>query len=43
MQAEWRHRLLNGSYSIKAAGIFQADPGAFEQAYTGVPGRQGSG
>ena len=26
---EWRHRLLNGSYSIKAAGIFQADPGYF--------------
>jgi LPS-assembly protein len=34
MQAEWRHRLVNGSYSIKAAGIFQADPGAFEQRFT---------
>ncbi len=26
---EWRHRLLNGSYSIRAAGIFQQDPGYF--------------
>jgi len=34
MQAEWRHRLLNGSYSIKAAGIFQADPGQFEKRFT---------
>jgi LPS-assembly protein len=34
MQAEWRHRLINGSYSIKAAGIFQADPGAFEKRFT---------
>lgn len=28
-QAEWRQRLLNGAYSIQAAGIFQADPGYF--------------
>ena len=28
-QAEWRHRLLNGSYNIRAAGIFQQDPSAF--------------
>jgi LPS-assembly protein len=34
MQAEWRQRLMNGSYSIKAAGIFQADPGAFEKRFT---------
>jgi len=34
LQAEWRHRLLSGSYSIKAAGIFQADPGAFEKRFT---------
>jgi LPS-assembly protein len=27
--AEWRHRLVNGSYSIRAAGIFQSDPKAF--------------
>jgi LPS-assembly protein len=26
---EWRHRLLTGSYSIRAAGIFQQDPGYF--------------
>jgi LPS-assembly protein len=26
---EWRQRLLSGSYSIRAAGIFQADPGYF--------------
>ena len=28
-EGEWRHRLLNGSYSIRAAGIFQQDPGYF--------------
>ena len=28
-EAAWRHRLLDGSYSIRAAGIFQADPGYF--------------
>lgn len=28
-QAEWRHRLVNGSYSIRAAGIFQQEPEAF--------------
>ena len=33
MQAEWRHRLINGSYSIKASGIFQADPGAYERRF----------
>ena len=25
---------MNGSYSIKAAGIFQADPGAFDERVT---------
>ena len=29
LEGEWRQRLLNGSYSIRAAGIFQADPGYF--------------
>ncbi|MGB9365587.1 MAG: LPS-assembly protein LptD [Xanthobacteraceae bacterium] len=44
MQAEWRHRLLNGSYSIKTAGIFQADPGAFERRFTPVyPGDKDPG
>jgi len=28
-KGEWRHRLLEGSYSIRAAGIFQQDPGYF--------------
>lgn len=28
-QAEWRHRFVNGSYMIRAAGIFQQDKGAF--------------
>ncbi|MGH6922889.1 MAG: LPS-assembly protein LptD [Propylenella sp.] len=34
-QAQWRHRLINGSYSIRMAGIFQRDPGAFRD--NGVP------
>jgi LPS-assembly protein len=29
VQGEWRQRLLDGAYSIRAAGIFQADPGYF--------------
>lgn len=29
MQAEWRQRLMTGSYSVRAAGVFQLDPGAF--------------
>ncbi len=37
---EWRHRLVNGSYSIRAAGIFQADPGAFQNAPYGPGSRQ---
>ncbi|WP_188609947.1 LPS-assembly protein LptD [Chelatococcus reniformis] len=28
-EVEWRHRLLNGSYNIRAAGIFQNDMDAF--------------
>ena len=28
-QGEWRHRLMDGAYSIKAAGIFQQDPSYF--------------
>lgn len=27
---EWRHRLVNGSYNIRAVGIFQADPNSFD-------------
>jgi len=28
-QVEWRHRLMNGSYTIRASGIFQQDQEAF--------------
>jgi LPS-assembly protein len=28
-EVEWRHRLNNGQYSLKMAGIHQEDPGAF--------------
>jgi LPS-assembly protein len=29
LQGEWRHRLLNGAYSIRATGIFQLDKDLF--------------
>jgi LPS-assembly protein len=29
MQAEWRHRLMNGAYAIRASGIFQRDKDEF--------------
>ncbi len=35
-QVEWRHRLSNGQYAVKVAGIYQADPLAFPE---GSPGR----
>ena len=28
-ELEWRHRLANGAYSIRASGLHQADPSAF--------------
>ena len=34
VQGEWRHRLVNGSYTIRASGIFQLD----KDAYAGTPG-----
>jgi LPS-assembly protein len=34
MQAEFRQRLMDGSYQIRAYGIYQLDPGAF----AGLPG-----
>jgi LPS-assembly protein len=34
MMGEWRHRLINGAYSIRAAGIFQEDKNTF----AGQPG-----
>ena len=30
VMGEWRHRLLNGSYTIRASGIFQLDKAAFK-------------
>lgn len=32
---EWRHRLLNGSYNVRASGIFQQDKSAFVAAPNG--------
>ncbi len=33
MQGEFRQRLINGAYSIRAAGIHQQDPGAFGDSF----------
>lgn len=33
-EAEWRQRFNNGEYSLKMAGIYQSDPGAFEDQNT---------
>ncbi|GAB1715962.1 MAG: Organic solvent tolerance protein [Nitrobacter sp.] len=38
MQGEFRQRLLNGSYQIRAYGIDQQDPGAFTSGGTPLPG-----
>ena len=39
LQGEWRHRLMNGSYAIRAAGIFQADRKYFTDTFgVGSPG-----
>ncbi len=41
MEGEWNQRLINGSYTIKAAGIFQQDPGYFASEYgAGTPATQ---
>lgn len=37
---EWRHRLVNGSYTIRGVGIFQSRPEAFENAPYGPGSRQ---
>jgi LPS-assembly protein len=39
-QAEWRHRLLTGSYNIRAAGIFQEDETAFLKPPLGAQDRE---
>ncbi|WP_188518178.1 LPS-assembly protein LptD [Alsobacter metallidurans] len=36
---EWRHRLINGSYNVRATGIFQQDPHAFLQPPYGAGDR----
>jgi LPS-assembly protein len=33
LEAEWNQRLINGAYSIRAAGLFQQDPGYFASEY----------
>jgi len=38
-QAEWRHRLENGVYSVRAAGISQQEPDAFLQPPYGAGDR----
>ena len=38
-EAEWRQRFINGSYDIRAAGIFQQDPSVFAPAPYG-PGNK---
>ncbi len=35
-QVEWRHRLMNGSYTIRASGIFQQEKEAFLAAPLGA-------
>ena len=41
MQGEWNQRLISGYYTIKAAGIFQQDPGFFASEYgAGAPATQ---
>jgi LPS-assembly protein len=34
LQGEWRHRLINGSYAIRAAGIVQANPGRVRKPHS---------
>lgn len=34
--AEWRHRLVNGAYTIRGSGIFQSDPTAYSAAPIGA-------
>ncbi|GLS24072.1 LPS-assembly protein LptD [Labrys miyagiensis] len=41
-QIEWRHRLLNGSYSILASGAFLANPDKFANEDIGTPNFRGS-
>ncbi len=38
LQGEFRQRLLSGAYSIRAAGIYQLDPGYFANPAAPAPG-----
>lgn len=42
-QVEWRHRLLTGSYNIRASGIVQQDPEAFLPSPLGARERDARG
>jgi LPS-assembly protein len=42
-QVEWRHRLMNGSYDIRATGIDQLSPNAFPDQPYGTGNRQWRG
>ena len=35
LDAEWRHRLVNGAYNVRVSGIFQNDPSVFLAAPSG--------
>jgi LPS-assembly protein len=39
-QAQWRHRLMHGTYSIRMAGIFQRDPDAFTESGAPLSGNR---
>ncbi len=38
LQGEWRQRLVNGSYSIRASGLFQLDKSVFQKDGLPTPG-----
>ncbi len=43
LKGEFRHRLINGSYSVRAAGLIQADPSAFPAAPLGAQDKDARG
>ncbi|NDA47127.1 MAG: LPS-assembly protein LptD [Alphaproteobacteria bacterium] len=43
LQAEWRHKLISGSYDIRLAGIFQQDPTVFRANPYGPGNRESRG
>jgi LPS-assembly protein len=38
LQGEWRHRLVNGSYAVRATGVYQLDKDIFIQNGVATPG-----